>query len=118
KIDPGKYFLKTEQVDFDTITRGRNWYYYSSTAGLRAELSRPDSTRLGTMAVLFHMRMTRPILGVILVLLGLSIILRDQNRNVILSAGMCLVVCALFFAAQFACRQLGENNYLSPALAS
>jgi lipopolysaccharide export system permease protein len=117
-IDPGKYFLKTEQVDFDTITRGRGWYYFCSTAQLSDELSRPDSTRLSSMAVLFHMRMTRPILGIILVVMGLSVILRDQNRHVFISAGMCLGVCALFFAAQFACQQLGEHNYVSPALAA
>ena len=51
------------------------------------------------MAVLFHMRLTRPILGMLLVVMGLWVILRDQNRNVIISAGMCLVLCAVFFAA-------------------
>lgn len=117
-IDPGKFFLKTDQVDFETITRGRGWYYFCSTPRLSKELSRPDSTRLSSMAVLFHMRMTRPLLGIILVLMGLSVILRDQNRHVFISAGMCLALCAVFFAAQFACQQLGEHNYVSPALAA
>ncbi len=117
-IDPGKYFLHTQEVDFDTITRDRKWYTFASTARLAAELSKPDSTRLAAMAVLFHMRFTRPILGMILVLGGLSIILRDQNRNVFLSTGLCLGLCALFFAALFICRSLGDNEYISPALAA
>src|SRR5262249_11335744 len=92
-LDPGKYFLRVQEVNFDVLTRSRTWYNLASTAHIRAELSRPESTRLAAMAVLFHTRLTRPILGVILVLLGLSAILRDQNRNVFISAGLCLILC-------------------------
>ena len=62
------------------------------------------------MAVLFHMRLTRPLLGLLLVVMGLSVILRDQNRNVIISSGMCLVLCAVFFATQYACKMLGDSE--------
>jgi lipopolysaccharide export system permease protein len=117
-IDPGKYFLHTEEVDFDMVTRPRNWFTFAATPRLAIELTKPDSTRLAAMAVLFHSRFTRPLLGMILVLFGLSIILRDQNRNVFLSAGLCVLLCGLFFAAQFVCRSLGDNEYLSPALAA
>jgi lipopolysaccharide export system permease protein len=117
-LDDGKYFLYTQDVDFDTVTRNRTWYTFASTGRLYLELGKPDSTRLAPMAVLFHMRLTRPVLGMLLVLSGLSVILRDQNRNVFLSAGMCLVQCAVFFAAQFVCKSLGDNEYLSPALAA
>jgi lipopolysaccharide export system permease protein len=117
-IAPGKYFLYTSEVDFDVATRGNKWFYRASTWRLFRELLRSDSNRLASMAVLFHKRLTRPILGVILVFLGLSVILRDQNRNVFISAGMCLVLCALFFAADFGCKHLGEKEFLSPALAA
>src|SRR5258708_1755586 len=91
---------------------------YASTPQLLAELSKPDSTRLASMAVLFHMRLTRPILAMLLVFMGLSVILRDQNRNVFISTGLCLVLCATFFGACFFCRYLGDNEFLSPALAA
>jgi lipopolysaccharide export system permease protein len=117
-IDPGKYFLSTEQVDFEAVTRARTWFVLASTHRIREELSRPDSTRLAAIAVLFHMRLTRPILGLLLVVMGLSVILRDQNRNLFISAGLCLVLCAVFFAACFACKQFGDNEYVSPALAA
>ena len=117
-IDEGKFFLHTEEVDFDMITRSRAWYTFASTARLQVELSKPDSSRMAPMAVLFHMRLTRLPVGMILVLAGVSVILRDQNRNVFLSTGMCLVLCGLFFAAQFTCKSLGDNEYLSPALAA
>jgi lipopolysaccharide export system permease protein len=54
----------------------------------------------------------------ILVVMGLSVILRDQNRNVFISAGMCVVLCGVFFAALFTCKSLGSSNFLAPALAA
>jgi lipopolysaccharide export system permease protein len=117
-VAPGKYFLYTEAVDFDTLTRDRKWFHRAPTLQIYQELGRVESNRLASMAVLFHMRLTRPILGIILVFLGLSVILRDQNRNVFISAGLCLGLCALFFAAGLGCKYLGEKEFLSPALAA
>ena len=117
-IDPGKYFLKTAEVDFDVITRARNWYNFASTARLRSELRKPDSARLASMAVLFHSRLVRPLLGFILVLSGVSLILKDQNRNIFISAGFCVGLCGIFFAVTFACKSLGDNEYLPPSLAA
>jgi len=118
QLDPGQFFLKTTDVDFDVLTRNRQWFMFASTSRLRELLSRPDARRLAALAVQFHMRLTRPILGLLLVVLGLSVILRDQNRNVFIGTGLCLANCALFFAAIFACKHLGDNEYLSPALAA
>jgi lipopolysaccharide export system permease protein len=117
-IDSGKYFLHTQEVDFDRLTRSRTWFVFASTYQLLMELNRPESTRLASMAVLFHARITRPILGFLLVLMGLSVILRDQNRNVFISAGLCLGICALFFAAGIASKNLGDSEYLSPIMAA
>jgi lipopolysaccharide export system permease protein len=117
-LGPGKYFLYTDEVDFEAVTRHRKWFYGASTLRLFQELGQVESNRLASMAVLFHMRLTRPILGIILVVLGLSVILRDQNRNIFISAGLCVGLCALFFAACFGCKFLGDTEFLSPALAA
>src|SRR5262249_3719101 len=66
-IDPGKFFLYTKEVDLAMLTRHSKWFIYTSTSQLFAELAKPESKRLSPMAVLFHMRLTRPILGLILV---------------------------------------------------
>jgi len=62
------------------------------------------------------------VVGIILVMLGLSVILRDQNRNIFISAGLCLILCVVFFASIFACQYLGStpetSEYISPALAA
>jgi lipopolysaccharide export system permease protein len=118
QLDPGKYFLHVNEATFDAITRRDKWFRFASTFQLYQELQKPGAARLASMAVLFHTRLTRPLLGMILVVLGLSVILRDQNRNVFLSAGMCLLLCAVFFVAFFTCKSLGDNSYLSPGLAA
>src|SRR5262249_28282165 len=97
----GKYFLKTSEVDFETLTRTKNWSMFVSTPQLLRELDKTHNSQLASVAVAFHMRLTRPVLGLILVFMGLSIILRDQNRNIFISAGLCLVLCAIFFVNIF-----------------
>lgn len=116
-IDTGKYFLYTD-LDFDRITRDRNWFQRESTWKIFYELGQIDSTRLASMAVFFHMRLTRPFLGIILVMMGLSVILRDQNRHVFLSTGLCLILCAVFYAFNMAGKYLGDSGILLPALAA
>jgi lipopolysaccharide export system permease protein len=116
--DTGKFFLHTTDVDFDALTRDHKWFYQISTWRLYQELGRASSARLASMAVFFHMRLTRPLLGMILVVMGLSVILRDQNRNVFISAGVCLVICAIFYAACLGTKYLGDHEFLSPSLAA
>ena len=117
-IVSGEYFLKTKYVDFDVVTRSKSWFNFVPTWRLMQDLGKIDNTQLASIAVVLHMRLTRPVLGMILVFMGLSVILRDQNRNVFISAGLCLVLCALFFSALFACKYLGDYEHLSPALAA
>jgi len=117
-LAPRRYFLQTRDADFDSMTRVPNWYLFASTAHLREILSRPDPGRLAQVAVLFHMRFTRPLVGAVLVIFGLAIILRDQNRHVLINTGLCLVMCALFYASVYGFKYLGENDYLAAPLAA
>jgi lipopolysaccharide export system permease protein len=124
QIDKGKFFLHTRKVTFDVLTRHDNAYLLSSTAALYHELQNEESNRQGASqldrkkAVLFHMRLARPLVSIILVVLGISIILGDNNRNVYIGVGMCLLVCGCFFSATSACKFLGDNNLIAPALSA
>ncbi len=113
----GKYFLYSD-VDFDRLTRTKNWFAFLPTWALLEQMSRPGNSQLANLAVVFHMRLTRPILGIVLVLLGLAIILKDQNRHVFVSAGLCLAICAIFFATIISCQYMGDHEILSPAFAA
>jgi lipopolysaccharide export system permease protein len=116
--DVGRYVLHTRAVDFDSLTRDPRWFNLASTYQIYEELQRPDSTRLAALAVLFHTRLTRPLVGMVLVFMGLSLILRDQTTNIVISAGQCIVLCGLFFATCNACRMMGDNEYLTPVMAA
>jgi lipopolysaccharide export system permease protein len=116
-LGPGRYFFRTD-VDFDNAIRSKNWYVYMTTWQLLEEMNRPGNLQQAGLAVVFHQRLTRPILGILLVFMGLGTILRDQTRNIFISAGMCLGLCALFFGAILTCQFLGTNEYLTPALAA
>lgn len=115
---PGSYFLHTTDVDFESLIRPHAWFTYCSTLNLLKELAKAHTSQVAGVAVVFHMRLTRPVLGMLLVFMGLSIILRDQNRNIFLSTGLCVALCALFFITLFFCKHLGDNEYISPALAA
>src|SRR5262245_14815363 len=117
-ISPGLSFFYTNEVDYDTVTRSKNWFRYVPTWELLKQLPKSGGNNMAGLAVVFHMRLTRPVLGMLLVFMGLSIILRDQNRNVFISTGLCLGLCALFFIMVFFCKHLGENESLPPALAA
>jgi lipopolysaccharide export system permease protein len=113
----GRYFLYTD-IDFQNAIRSKNWFVYMTTWQLLSEMDRPGNPQQAALAVVFHQRLTRPILGMTLVFMGLGVILRDQTRNIFISAGMCLVLCAVFFAACLTCTYLGNNEHLAPALAA
>jgi lipopolysaccharide export system permease protein len=117
-IAPGSYFLYTTDVDFESVTRSKKWFHRASTWSLLKELNRGETNRVASLAVVFHMRLTRPILGLVLVFLGLSVILRDQNRNIFISAGLCVLLCALFYAVRFGCQFLGNEEVLTPAVSA
>jgi lipopolysaccharide export system permease protein len=117
-LDPGRFFLETQDVDFEVVSRGATWFMYAATPKLRELLGRAETRRQAKVAVLFHMRITRPIVGALLVLLGLSVILQNPNRHVFISAGLCLVFSVWFYMCILGCKFLGDNNYVSAPLAA
>jgi lipopolysaccharide export system permease protein len=117
-IDPGRYFLHIREATFQRVTQGQKTQQFVSTETLFDLMKRTDVGRMNTLAVTFHMRLVRPIVGMLLVVMGLSIILRDQTRHVFISAGLCLAMCAVFFAVVFGGKFLGTADYVSPAMAA
>ncbi len=117
-LGPGRYFVKVKDADYDAVCRGGAWYVYSSTTDLRDMLIDPEPRRRGKLAVLFHARVTRPFVGMLMVVLGLSVILWNPNRHVIFSSGLCLVVSATLFLFTILCKYLGDQDVLPAPLAA
>jgi lipopolysaccharide export system permease protein len=117
-LGTGRYFLKVTDADYETVCRGGTWYIYAPTSKLRTMLADPEPRRRGKMAVLFHTRVTRPLVGAVMVALGLSVILFNPNRHVIISAGLCLMLSASLNLFVIACKYLGDQDVLPPPLAA
>lgn len=117
-LGPGRYFVKVKDADYDAVCRGGTWYVYAATTELREMLIDPEPRRRSKLAVLFHTRVTRPVVGMLMVVLGLSVILWNPNRHVIISAGLCLVVSATLFLFTIACKYLGDQDVLPAPLAA
>lgn len=114
---PKRYFVYTSELDYETVVRGRTSYTYAGTGDLWAALNKGTSPKQ-TMAVAFHQRLVRPLNGLILAVFGLAVILKDQNRHVFISAGLCLIVAVAFSAVVYGAKYMGDQEFLEPALAA
>ncbi len=117
-LGPRRYFLAVKMVDFQSLTRASHLYPLASTAKLQEILNSADSRRLAPVAVIFHMRFTRPLVGILMIVLGLAIVLRDQNRHVLVSSGLCLVMCTIYYGMVYGCKYLGDQDVLAAPLAA
>ncbi len=117
-LGSGRAFLKTENADYDTVRRGGTWYVYASTVRLRELLGSDEPRRQVKMAVLFHSRITRPFIGMLLVMVGVSVILWNPNRHIALSAGLCMGIVVGYYICLFGCSALGNSTLVSPPLAA
>lgn len=117
-LGTGRFFVKVQDADYDTVCRGGSWYIYASTSDLQSMLVDPEPRRRGKLAVLFHTRVTRPFIGMVMVVFGLSVVLGNPNRHVIISSGLCLIVSATIFLFVIACKYLGDQDVLPPPLAA
>ncbi|HMP00909.1 MAG TPA: LptF/LptG family permease [Gemmatales bacterium] len=117
-IDPGKFFLKTELVDFEMLTRSKAWHQFASLQDLKEEMNRPGARFLPLIAMQIHLRTTAPALMLIVVVMGLGMVLANRDRHFFINAGLCLALAALFYGVQLGAKYLGENEYVAPALAA
>lgn len=117
-LGPGRAFLKTESADFDTVARGQTWAVFASTGRLREMLASAEPKRQVKLAVMFHTRITRPVIGLLLVMLGVAVILWNPHRHIALSAGLCLGIGVGYYGLVFGCAALGNADLLSPPLAA
>jgi lipopolysaccharide export system permease protein len=75
----------------------------------------PDVPR---RTVAFHSLMTNPLSCILLLLVGLPVVLRHQERNLFVGVGIALGFCALWFALDTVFQDLGGRAVLPPAVAT
>lgn len=117
QLGPGQYFVRTAELDFDTVVRGRATSTYIGTAEVWEILTRGTSPKQ-SLAVIFHQRLVRPLNGMILAVFGLAVILGNQNRHVFISAGLCMILAVTFSAVVFGAKYLGDVDVIPAPLAA
>jgi lipopolysaccharide export system permease protein len=81
-------------------------------------LTDPEPRRRGRLAVLFHTRVTRPLVGSLMVLLGLSLILANPNRHIVIGVALCFIAAFTIFLSVIVFKYLGDQDVLAPPLAA
>ena len=117
-LAPGTYFLHTD-ASFQQLTRKPDWFYYEPTARLlHLATTEVHCQRRGEIVSMLHRRLTTPLLDMILILLGISVMFGRFERNVYLKIGACMIVYAVFQSSQFVCGNLAQHEWLDPILAA
>lgn len=116
-LGPDQCFVVTD-VSFDQLSGGNYWRQLGSTRELIGYLRNPSLDLGNDARVVLHARMVQPLLDLTLFVLGLPIVLSQNNRNLFVAAGMSLSMVAGFFIIVITCHTLGSNYFLSPAFSA
>jgi lipopolysaccharide export system permease protein len=86
-------------IDFDELLGGSSWMQYASTLTLIHRLRSPSSHVSNELRLCVHQRFVQPLLDVTLLLLGIPILLRQQERHLFWIAGATLTTVGVFVLA-------------------
>jgi lipopolysaccharide export system permease protein len=116
-LEPDECFVVSD-VSFDLLIGGAAWKSYSSSLELVRGLRNSSLDFTPDVRVTLHARFVQPLLDITLLLLGLPLVLRRENRNVFVAAGLGLAIVCAFYVVLIACHSMGANYLLSPVLAA
>jgi lipopolysaccharide export system permease protein len=105
-------------VSFEDLAANRLWQSFSSTAELISRLRNPSLDFAADVRVMVHARIVQPMLDIALLMLGLPVVLSRESRNVFFSAGLCVLLVAVFFLVVLICHGLGNSYLVRPSLAA
>ena len=112
------YFLKTG-INFQAITRKRQWYNFANTADLIRGLSDPaNEPEKVDIAVFLHNRLLRPGLSLVLLFMSLPQVLGGYGRNMFINLGLSLGTAAIFYGICFMTQYFGTHSVVSPELSA
>lgn len=88
-----------------------SWELFS---GLRQQTIEPGAD----VRLVLHARGVQPLLDMAMVLLGISLVLRGQTRNIFVAAGLGIALVGAVLGVVLVCHALGKNYLLSASLAA
>lgn len=116
-LEPDQCFV-VSNVRFEDLAASSLWQTFSPTTELITRLRNPSLDFSADVRVAVHARLVQPMLDITLLMLGLPVVLSRESRNVFYSAGLCVLIVALFFLVVLICHGLGNSYLFSPALAA
>ncbi len=90
---------------------------YDMSLGQIKRLYAMSPTDLG-LKVLLHHHITFPLTNIILLLLGLPFVLRQEQHSNFLGIAVALAICLGFFALDVIMRDMGAQDYIPPVIAA
>jgi lipopolysaccharide export system permease protein len=106
------------EVDFDQLSGGAGWRQFASTRQLWRGLRNPSLDFGADVRVEVHSRLTRPLLDLTLLFLGLPLAFAADQRNIFLAAGKGVLLALGFLLVVLACQGMGARYWIRPALAA
>jgi len=116
---PDELFVVTD-VSFDRLYRRDKNFEYLTTWELMRRIRSPSfgAVSIRSQSLHLHVRLTRPIMSLIAVLLGVPLIARKDSRGLVGNLAISAVAMGLAFGTSQAFFFLGKANVVSPDLAA
>ncbi len=113
-LQPDQCFVKTD-VEFGELRGGSGWKQYASTLDMIERLRSPASHYGDDLRVSVHARFVQPIMDMTLLMIGLPIVLKRQDRHLFYIAGVTLATVGGFMAITMGIQTAaGAGLWISP----
>ncbi len=115
----GETYFLTSDLDFEAVTRSRQWFTYAPTWDLLTGIYDPaNAPERMEIAVFLHGRILRPLSSLALMMLSLPLVLGGYGRNMFINLGLSLGASGVFYGFNFMCKYLGDNGHITPEQAA
>ncbi len=117
--EPGEMFVVTD-VGFENMYMPNKTADLTSTPELVRRITSPayDPRSVLNQSLHFHQRLTRPILGLLLIFLVLPLIIRREARSLVVSMALSGLVQGIVFGSAQAFQWMARSQYIGPDLAA
>jgi lipopolysaccharide export system permease protein len=113
--EPGTLFIRTD-ITFDQLYRRDSSFEYLSTADLVTRVRNPSYNHrsIRTQSLYIHSRLTKPLMNLVVLMVGVPFIVRKESVSLLRNVGMCASMLGVMFAVNEGFVYLAKFNLLSP----
>jgi lipopolysaccharide export system permease protein len=112
-LKPGQLFIPS-QVDTVQLAYAAQLARNASLPAMIREFRRPGSGLTNRLRVDIHSRIVQPFFELSILMIGLPLVIARGERNLFLSAGMCMLVVTLMSLVMIASQSLGVSRIINP----